>query len=78
MRAAKIHAIICIMDINIALRIVYAIFALSIAALIAVLGSYFLHYAIPAPYDKPLMMLGYIWPAAAYGIAYLRKRRVES
>jgi hypothetical protein len=78
MRSQKIHAIVALMDINTTLRIAYVILAVSIISLITVLGAVLLHFQLPGGFYKPLVILSYLWPAAAYAIATLRKRRDQS
>lgn len=78
MRAAKIHAIMISMDINTTLRITYVVLVISLASLAGVIGSLIFHFEIPAALYKPMVVMGYVWPAAAYAIAILRKRREQN
>lgn len=66
------------MDINVTLRIAYAILAVSLVSLVAVLGAVLFHFELPGGFYKPLAILSYLWPAAAYAIVILRKRREQS
>lgn len=65
------------MDINTTLRIAYAILAVSLVSLASVIAVMVFHLDMPAGLFKILSILGYIWPAAAYAIAILRKRRAQ-
>ncbi|HEY4344574.1 MAG TPA: hypothetical protein VGN05_09535 [Parvibaculum sp.] len=78
MRASEIHAIVAFMDIHTTLRIAYAVLAVSIFSLITVLGAVLFHFQLPGGFYKPLVILSYLWPAAAYAIATLRKRRDQN
>ncbi|MCE9650549.1 MAG: hypothetical protein K8R18_13080 [Parvibaculum sp.] len=66
------------MDIDTTLRAAYGILVVSLVSLAAVIGSLVFHYEIPAALYKPMVIMGYVWPAAAYAIAILRKRREQT
>jgi hypothetical protein len=57
-----------------ALNLSYAILALSLVALVMVIAAFVLHLQVPATPFRVLMIVAYLWPAAAFSIAFFRKR----
>jgi hypothetical protein len=57
-----------------ALNLSYAILALSLVALVLVMAAFILHLQVPAIPFRVLMVVAYLWPAAAFSIAFFRKR----
>lgn len=57
-----------------ALNLSYAILALSLVALVMVMAAFVLHLQVPAMPFRVLMIVAYLWPAAAFSIAFFRKR----
>ena len=60
-----------------ALRLSIVVFALSIVSLAVVMASFALHIPIPPGLFRPLLGVGYLWPAAAFAIAWFRKKIAE-
>jgi hypothetical protein len=61
-----------------ALRLSIIVFALSIVSLVIVMASFIFHIQIPSGLFRPLMGVGYLWPAAAFAIVWFRKKIAES
>lgn len=57
-----------------ALRLCYAIFAISIVSLAIVIASFVFHLQVPSALFRTLMGVGYLWPGAAFAIAWFRKK----
>ncbi len=57
-----------------ALRLCYVIFALSIVSLAIVIATFVLHLQVPSGQFRLLMGVGYLWPGAAFAIAWFRKK----
>jgi O-antigen/teichoic acid export membrane protein len=62
------------MDNKTALNLSYAILVLSLVALVMVMAAFVLHLQVPAIPFRILMVVAYLWPAAAFSIAFFRKR----
>jgi len=57
-----------------ALRLSYVVFVLSIVSLAVVIASFVLHFHVPSTLFRTLMGVGYLWPGAAFAIAWFRKK----
>ncbi len=57
-----------------ALRLSYIAFAISIISLVIVMASFVLKFDIPSHIFRPLMGVSYLWPGAAFAIAWFKKK----
>lgn len=57
-----------------ALRLSYVALAISLASLAVVMASFVFKFQIPSHIFRPLMGVSYLWPGAAFAIAWFKKK----